>query len=727
MAPLPPVLDSLGLFVYSTPEGAAGGLALQLAAALCVAGLCRARTLDLRGARGAGGTLGRGRRRRCRRQHCPGGPAQPVLPLVAALLRTTAPPPPRLPPAGARLAPRDFTTPSPSAPPPHAPQLPDQAAAARWWRTASLLAMTLLHAAGRVLLPAAWFVLGASRPDVLHGAYLAWMLAYFMAACARLAPPPQQRTSPPPAHTLIRAAGSAHLLAIYAALAARLPGLACGIDEALLRLLGLWDPSVAGDLLPVLAVLLAATLHAAAGKWLAANSSAAEPDGGPGSPRAAAAAAAAAPAAQLAQRLAAWVGKAAIAVGVPALLALGYALALADAPVGLLGAGYLGLLALLLLLPPSKAGWLELQRYRAGTARRGLARRCGVLRRSLRWAPLAALALYCCADLGAQYLLAAGQQEGRALLPPGAAAFLVDVVGLDGGAAGGAPLAARLARPALLLLAMYAYRGAFAAGVMARQARGVEQQTRPPGWAEAKQARWSWLLRRLAVLHASKLVAFAVFYCAMHLPSAAGLGLVAVLALTCLALRSGPLGAEGGEPLALALAQGALEVATTVWLVAAYAFQVGLGLTGAPLVCLLLLPAAAPARLPCRQALARLRPTLSPPCPPFLRCRGCGSWCCRTTPATPPAWCSGQASGCWPRGAFRWRRCCAARRWCWPHWRSSTVRLCGGASCRRRSAQLRSRARPAHCSGRPWGSRRPGSRSSWAPRWRRRRAGWCCR
>jgi hypothetical protein len=56
----PPLLDSLGIFVFDTPEGAAGGLALQLLAALCVAGLARARARALRGGRASGGRQGRG-------------------------------------------------------------------------------------------------------------------------------------------------------------------------------------------------------------------------------------------------------------------------------------------------------------------------------------------------------------------------------------------------------------------------------------------------------------------------------------------------------------------------------------------------------------------------------------------------------------------------------------------------------------------------------------------
>jgi hypothetical protein len=508
--------------------------------------------------------------------------------------------------AAPRLAPpRDFTTPSPSAPAHHAAlQPPEQAAAARWWRAASLLSIYVLHTAGNVLLPTAWFVLGASRLDVLHGAYLAWLLLYFLEACLRLAPPPppapdpgcaRAEQRPAAAHTAIRLAGSLHLLAAYLALAAQLPGLASDFNEALLRLLGLWDPSVAGDLVPVLAVLLAATLHAAAGRWLAANSASGEAGpgllpgdldpglaGSPRSPGAAAAAATAAPAGQLALRLSTWVGKVAIAGGVPATLLLGYLLLLADTPTSLLGLGYLVLLALLLLAPPTKHGYLALQRYRGSSSSssspwyNGLASAAGSFRRSLRWVPLALLALYCGADLALQYLLATGQAGGRQLLPAALADFLRDVVGLDGGGPG-APLVARLARPALLLLALYAYRSAFVVGLAGRLAGGAAEQLRPPGWAEAKQASWAWLLRRLAVLHANKLLALAAFYCAMHLPSAAGLALVGALALVCLALRGRAQPQGASEPVLLGLCCGALEVVAAAWLVAVYAFQVGVG------------------------------------------------------------------------------------------------------------------------------------------------------
>jgi hypothetical protein len=61
--PLPPLLDSLGLFVYGQPEQAAGALSLQLLVTLVVAGLARSRSRQqqelLSTPGGAAGLMGR--------------------------------------------------------------------------------------------------------------------------------------------------------------------------------------------------------------------------------------------------------------------------------------------------------------------------------------------------------------------------------------------------------------------------------------------------------------------------------------------------------------------------------------------------------------------------------------------------------------------------------------------------------------------------------------------
>jgi hypothetical protein len=511
-------------------------------------------------------------------------------------------------PAGGRsighspsLLPRDFTTPSPRTAPMH----PEQAAAARWWRSTSLLAMYVVNAAGFVALPAAWFALGVSKLDLLHGSYLAWMLLYFMRSCLRLAPPPP----PPPSlispaahaarvtsHTIVRLAGSLHLIAIYLALCLQLPGLHSDFNEAVLRLLGLLDPSVSGDLVPVLLVLLAATVHVATGKWIrdAQEAAAAYSPYDPLSPRSQQPGSVA-PTAQLGTKA----GKLAIAAGIPLILLLGYLLVLYDTSVSLLGLGYLTLLVLLLLAPPTKASYLQLQHFLEHSYRRRLVRQCGKLLRSWRWLPVVLLALYCCADLALQYLLATGLQPGEELLPPELAAFFKEVVGFDGDKGGG--LVVRLLRPALLLLAIYVYRKLFVVGVEGRLTGPA--RTRSPSTTEGRQGRWSWLLRRLLILHANKLLALSTFFCAMHLPSAGGLALVLALALVCLALRRCPTRVGQGEPWLLQLSQAALEVAVALWLVAVYAFQVGVAGT---VVCSQVPPVAGPCCACCCANLSTL-------------------------------------------------------------------------------------------------------------------------
>ncbi len=73
--------------------------------------------------------------------------------------------------------------------------------------------------------------------------------------------------------------GSLHLAAIYVATVMQLPGLLNDVNEYILKLVGLWDPRVLSDMVPVLLVLLAATVHEALGRWLQAQPGAGEASG----------------------------------------------------------------------------------------------------------------------------------------------------------------------------------------------------------------------------------------------------------------------------------------------------------------------------------------------------------------------------------------------------------------------------------------------------------------
>lgn len=192
---------------------------------------------------------------------------------------------------------------------------------------------------GRLGVPTACVVLAASQADVLHGVYLVIMLAYLLVSCTGLQPrakpvplwwaqhvasstspsstaaasslsgsgaaagnaagPTQFSQEQPhalpaaslPQHRLLRLYGSCHLLVVYLALVLQLPGLDSALNEYILRLVGLWDPKILSDLVPVLLLLVAATTHVILGKWLLTR-----PPAGTGWPAAGAALVAAAPA-----------------------------------------------------------------------------------------------------------------------------------------------------------------------------------------------------------------------------------------------------------------------------------------------------------------------------------------------------------------------------------------------------------------------------------------------
>jgi hypothetical protein len=190
----------------------------------------------------------------------------------------------------------------------------------------------------------------------------------------------------------------------------------------------------------------------------------------------------------------------------------GYLLVLWDTPVGLLGAAYLLLLVAILLLPPellSTAASTPAQpvqrrrarsqpRQRAGSASAGAdewllqqpllpgedadteaaaqegtrdlpassahagadSRGCGSRAAGLRWVLPALLALLCAADLSAQYALVVGAVvQDWPLIPPEAAAWIRDVVGIDD-TASGTDLLLALLRPTFLMAALAVYRWA---------------------------------------------------------------------------------------------------------------------------------------------------------------------------------------------------------------------------------------------------------------------------
>jgi hypothetical protein len=60
-------------------------------------------------------------------------------------------------------------------------------------------------------------------------------------------------------------------MVVYLALVLQLPGLDSELNEYILRLVGLWDPKILSDLVPVLLLLVAATIHVTLGKWLLAR------------------------------------------------------------------------------------------------------------------------------------------------------------------------------------------------------------------------------------------------------------------------------------------------------------------------------------------------------------------------------------------------------------------------------------------------------------------------
>ncbi len=383
--------------------------------------------------------------------------------------------------------------------------------------TLSVLTYHALH----VLVPLSFVLISAFRVDLLHGAYLLWFLCYCGSTAVRLAPDPRAtavlprrfaefihaaaagRTaaydtgssryaglygtgvtsaaaaaaagSPlpplpplpgaPPMHGVLRLFASGHLLLLYVGVCGQLPGLGFLLPERyadVLRLLGLWRPTLAGDCLPLLGALVLATAHAVVGEALRHAAEAAE---------AAAAAAEEASAGgarteehvadrrhgaaiasgegsavrtsvgqldasrQDAQRgapvaadrqtiaiaswlhtLGSWLGRAVLSFGSPVLAALSVVLALYDTDVGLLGGGYLALSLPLLLTPPQHSHYVSRLRlshhrtrsnphphlYLSWTSNGpGSSGRAAPI--ALNWLGPAALGLFACLDLALLY------------------------------------------------------------------------------------------------------------------------------------------------------------------------------------------------------------------------------------------------------------------------------------------------------------------------------------
>ncbi|KXZ45123.1 hypothetical protein GPECTOR_58g572 [Gonium pectorale] len=532
---LPPVLHSLGLFMYDSPPPVVLPLAGQAAAILAMAGLARSRR-QYGGADGAGATPDT-------RSAAGGGG------------RTEGG-------AGSTLG-----------------------------LSIVLASYHALH----VIVPLSWILLGSYRLDLLHGGYLVWVLLYCGSAALQLSPdprvgavlpdvdntelygevsiggvsgggggdggggggggsdspstggavaaaPPPQRRPPfpaaPPAHRRLRLFASLHLMALYGAMCGQLPGLRALQRpqwEGALRLVGLWDPARTCDLLPLFGALVLATAHAVAGKTLAAAAGAATGGGGGdaqqhGPP----------PPPQVYGWLLAaggWLGRTAASAGAPLIAVLLYVLVLYDMRPGLAGLGYLALGLPLLLSPPLRAQYgarLRVSHHSSGPSSsltqeprpRPYLSAAGAsgLAGAGRWLGPAALAAYGAADLFMSYaaatlaeyappaaglpppalgLSAGGSAASRMLLSGGGGASaataalvaaavrvpswwwrLVDLV--YGGPAWppGRRLVLSLGRPAVLLLALQLYRWAFAATAVSSWLRRTAEEAQSQAAAE---------------------------------------------------------------------------------------------------------------------------------------------------------------------------------------------------------------------------------------------------
>lgn len=497
-------------------------------------------------------------------------------------------------------------------------QAGDAAAVAPWLLAWHLLLRGLFYC-GLAALPAAVFAVGMAQYDLLHGLYLAGLLARLLGRTLRLAPTLADAIRSSGRHGLLRAYASTHLAAAFVAHVGGSLLQPVELQQPL-SIVGLWQPSVAGGMLPLLGLLLLASLQASVSGALDGSGDGAgageqhcssvhgvltwhSPGGvslsrlsvtyGPaaiaslvGWLRAAAAAAAAA-------------CNCALTLHLTFLLPLqGYCLVLFDCDVSLVGLLYLLLAALILTSQPPRGLWQEAAAARAtppgdsGGERRlalGGSLLAGVMAGSVRsvgrsqvrlarspaprWLPLLLAAALAAVDFAAQALLpaaAAAAAAGWIPLPDGALDFARAVVGWSP-QAHGLDLALRLLRPLAMLAAAAAYRSGYSLGTLHKQLQG---EALPAAARDAlrlhAQLGWRALCKRASVLHGSKLVGLLVLAAAMQHPGALGLASALGLVLLAPALGVPAPGATSQQPLLMASLLGSAALAVG-WLLAQYA------------------------------------------------------------------------------------------------------------------------------------------------------------
>lgn len=319
----PAVIKSLGLWGYTAVPPAVLPFLLQLLTAVVVSGLARNQ----------------------------GAAARPTPAAVDAVGTM---------PAGGAASGAGYSTQRPmSSPVPGAPALADMLSSIAleeqqvlqalrvnlqtWSRSLGVGFVQLIWHLGQLAVPLSWGFLAATRPDILHGIYLLFMVVVLLtynlwhvvpqlprmpswalhtlqqsqqgsatadaanqqqmatetAAAAAGAPAAGPVCDPQPdgataaarvgwaggnqqqflpnslpaarnaQYGVLRGYATAHLLVIYSALVLQLPGLKSDFNQRVLQLVGLLDPRIVTDLVPVLLVLLGATIEVALGKWLA--------------------------------------------------------------------------------------------------------------------------------------------------------------------------------------------------------------------------------------------------------------------------------------------------------------------------------------------------------------------------------------------------------------------------------------------------------------------------
>ncbi|KAL6770350.1 hypothetical protein ACKKBG_A34605 [Auxenochlorella protothecoides x Auxenochlorella symbiontica] len=457
------ILRLLGV-IPLTPEGHAAGV---LAATLCLAA-------------GAAAVAGRAALQRYDRSGAGGDDAS------APLLATHAPT-------------EGASAPAP-APPPASTVSPVRVRASAPWRATRAAALAGAWYLGFGAVGAAQFCVGVSRYDLAHALYLLGALWTLGRRAARLRPRlAQEGGAHAHAHALLRVGLAAHTAAVYAAWLARaaLPG-AAWLRWRGWSWLGVGPGLGAREALPLLGLAALAAAHDALGRRVEASR---DPGGGP-------------PRSLLLDWQypgTAWLSHAAVAYG-PALVCLAvYILLLVDCDLSLLGLLYLCIGLSVLVWQPRKGRWVK-----AGPDL--------VLDGSPlpRWVPLALLALLALADalcqLAARAVLAAPWWH----VPENWAAFARDVLGIATHPSR-RELAARLLRPLAVLACLAVYRWLFALGTLRRQ---LEGQVLGPEGVERERltAQYGLLgfLKRLLILHASKLIVVACFAASMQLPGAIG-------------------------------------------------------------------------------------------------------------------------------------------------------------------------------------------------------------